>query len=116
LAYRNLQQESYGEDWERQLKALEGNEEEIKRLRKQQRSIFNAKLAAMLKLKAEKRPITSLLDIENDVETSDEKLETFCADWVKNEIDEAAWRALSEGERQKMILQARISHIIDANY
>ena len=108
LAYRKLQKESYGDSWTRQLKDLEGNEEAIQKLREQQRFDFNAKLTAMLLLKAGKPKITNLLEIETDVdEITDKQIDVFCAEWVKKEIDEAAWKALSEKGRQKLILQVR---------
>ena len=79
-------------------------------LKAEQRADFNRRLAEMLALKKlmEKKEPKDLLDIQDQNVT--EKLEEqFCADWVKREMDEEAWRRLSAQERQKLIIQAKLA-------
>ena len=43
-----------------------------------------------------------LLDVENK-HLTDEQEEKFTADWVKIQMDEEAWRKLTEKERQLLL-------------
>ena len=110
LAQRKLQKELYGDDWIKHLKALEGDEEAIKKLQVERREEFNTRLAAMLALKKlqAQKPASDLLEIE-DQTISEEEEEQYCAEWVKREMDEEAWRRLSTQERHRLIMQAKLA-------
>ena len=51
LAQRALRREMYGDDWQKQLAALQGDEAAIEALRRNQREMFNKRLAAMVALR-----------------------------------------------------------------
>ena len=51
LAQRALRHEMYGDDWQKQLAALQGDEAAIEALRRNQREMFNKRLAAMVALR-----------------------------------------------------------------
>ena len=112
LTQLKLRKELYGDDWMRKLEELEGDEEAIRRLKALQKAEFDRRLAELLKLRNRKSQTesdgppstpTNILEIE-DKEVSDKAVDDFCVDWVKKEMDEAAWRALSETERMSSIL------------
>ena len=100
----------YGDEWLKQLKALEGDEEQIAKLKAKQRDEFNKRLAQMLLLKKKKEKPKTLLEIEEE-NVNDKEIETFCADWVKREMDEEAWRKLNEKERQRLMMEAKIAFL-----
>ncbi|CBY12803.1 unnamed protein product [Oikopleura dioica] len=109
LEQKKLQKEIYGDDYLKAMKTLEGDEEATKKLQEEQRRQFNARLAAALA--AAKKPKVEKLDEIQEIaeqELPPEKVEQFCADWVKEEMDAAEWKKLSEQERQKLIALARL--------
>ena len=51
LAQRALRREMYGDDWQKQLAALQGDEAALEAYRRNQRELFNKRLAAMVALR-----------------------------------------------------------------
>ena len=96
LLQKKLRTEMYGDEWQKQLKQLEGDDRATEKLRKAQRDAFNKKLAMLL---AAKRKANHIIDLEDefvdDSEKNEKVEEKLCADWVKAQMSDEAWRNLS---------------------
>ena len=96
LLQKQLRSEMYGDEWQKQLKELEGDDLATEKLRKAQREAFNKKLAMLL---AAKRTATHISDLEDETVPEADKTkkleEKLCVDWVKSQMSDEAWRNLS---------------------
>ena len=107
LAQRALRREMYGDDWQRQLAALQGDEAALEAYRRNQREMFNKRLAAMVALRRKPEHLDEIGD--GSLETITEKEEdALCADWVKAQMDEETWRKMSEKERQAYLAKMKL--------
>ena len=79
------------------------NEAEYEKWRSTKVNEFNDRLMKMLALNKTK---TTLEDITEVI--TDEKEEAACADWVKQQMDEAEWARLSQKEKQALIAKAKL--------
>ena len=107
LAQRQLREqllkESFGDDWKSKLDSMMQNEAEYEKWRSTKVNEFNDRLMKMLALNKTK---TTLEDITEVI--TDEKEEAACADWVKQQMDEAEWARLSQKEKQALIAKAKL--------
>lgn len=134
LAQRKARAELYGEEWKTQLAALEGDVEQQKKLKAEQRELFNKRLKLLLAGKTvkennqeealiEEKSLTvkaesvekivhfadfDIEEADNTVETS-QKLEKLAADWVAVEMAEVNLRNMSEAERQKYLTKVKLA-------
>ena len=106
LEQRKLRKELYGDEWLNYLKSLEGDNDALRKAKDEKRAEFQRLLALKLARNRQKTP-KNLIEIEEN-EISEEIEEKFTADWVKLQIDDEAWRRLSEKERQSLLTQMRL--------
>ena len=96
LAQRELRKDMYGDDFKAKLAALQGDNDAIEKLKADQKSAFDKRLAMLL---AAKRKATHISDLEDEAVDDSEKTEKIeeklCADWVKSQMSDEAWRNLS---------------------
>ena len=102
LAQRELRKDMYGDDFKARLAALQGDNDAIEKLKRDQKLAFDKRLAALL----EARKKTHLLDCnEEDVN----EIETFSADWAAQQVGEGKWRQMSEQERQAVLMKVKLA-------
>ena len=106
LEQRKLRKELYGDEWLNYLKSLEGDNDALRKAKDEKRAEFQRLLALRLARNRQKIP-EKLIEIEEN-EISEEIEENLTADWVKHQIDDEAWRQLSEKERQSLLTQMRL--------
>ena len=106
LEQRKLRKELYGDEWLTYLKSLEGDNDALRKAKDEKRAEFQRLLALRLARNRQKIP-ENLIEIEEN-EISEEIEEKLTAEWVKHQIDDEAWRQLSEKERQSLLTQMRL--------
>ena len=136
LAQRRARTELYGEEWQAQLAALEGDVEKQRQLEAEQRDLFNKRLKILMAGKSVKEnnqdeqrlaeggsikidmestveELTYFADLDIDeaemISDVNEKVDTFTADWVAAEMKEVNLRAMSESERQAYLTKVKLA-------
>ena len=102
LAQRELRKDMYGDDFKAKLAALQGDNDAIEKLKRDQKFAFDKRLAALLAA----RKKSHLLDCnEEDVN----EIETFSAEWAAQQIGDEKWRQMSEQERQSVLMKVKLA-------
>ena len=102
LAQRELRKDMYGDDYKAKLAALQGDNDAIEKLKREQKSAFDKRLAALL---AARKKIHLLDCTEDDVK----EIETFSAEWASQQVGEEKWRQMSEQERQAVLMKVKLA-------